>query len=217
MDPPDVRGYDERWGGDEPPLPRGTDTGGPMASPIEATERSDLTLGDFAGLPEEEGWHLELSAGRLVREPAPGARHGNLAVRFAGLLHRVGEAEGLGVTFVHTGFALSRDPDTVRVPDVAFVSRERAPEEDPGDGFWELAPDLVVEIVSPSNSASDIQTKAVEYLEAGIRLLWIVDPATRTVTAYRSRSDIRILREGDVLEAGEVLPGLSLELGELFA
>jgi Uma2 family endonuclease len=187
-----------------------------------------LTLAGFSSLPEEEGWRLELSEGRVVREPAPGMRHGHLASRVAALLRRFGEDRGLGLTFVDTGFTLASDPptvrvpdvafvSTVRVPDVAFVSTDRVPGEGLTDGFGEGAPDLAVEVVSPSNSASGIQRKALQYMDAGARLVWVVDPAGATVTVYRTRSDIRILAGDEVLSGEDVLPDLQVPVSELFS
>lgn len=188
-----------------------------MAMSMKAEAHQDsMTIEEFTALPEEEGYRIELSGGRLVREPAPGPRHGSVAIRIASLLHRLGQEEGHGLAFVDTAFILTSDPDTVRVPDVAFVSRERVPESGLGDEFWELAPDLAVEILSPSNSSSEIQRKSLEYLEAGTRMVWIVDPGQRTLTVLRSRSDIRILEGDEMVEGGDVLPGLEVRVGDLF-
>lgn len=142
-----------------------------------------LGVGEFWELPEEEGQRLELSRGRVVREPAPGPRHGRVAFVILDRLRRAGEEKGLGLVFFDTGFALPALPDTVRVPDVAFVASHRIPEEGITDRFWELAPDLVVEVLCRSNRASHMQRKALEYLEAGAGLVWIVDPAEQTVAA----------------------------------
>lgn len=175
-----------------------------------------LTLGDYADLPEEDDERLELSHGRLVREPAPGPLHGHVVLRIARILSRIVDEADAGLTFVGTAFTLSRRPATVRVPDIAFVTDERVPAEGLGDAFWELAPDLAVEVVSPSNSTSDIQRKALEYLDSGSRLVWVVDPRERTVTSYRSRHRIRILEPGEVLEADDLVAGLRLPVEDLF-
>lgn len=175
-----------------------------------------LSVDEFAARPEEEGYRLELSRGRLVREPAPGPRHGHVAGRLDRALGSFVEEKGLGLVFVDTAFTLSTRERIVRVPDVAYVSAERIPEEGLGDRFWEVAPDLAVEVVSPSNRVSEMQQKGLDYLDAGSRMIWIVDPAERTVTVYRSRSDIRILDHDDVLEGDDVLPGLRLPIAELF-
>lgn len=179
-------------------------------------EKAELSLEEFTALPAEEGYRVELSRGRLVREPAPGPRHGQVAYALVDLLRRFGKEKGLGLIFFDVGFVLATDPPIVRVPDVAFVASDRVPEEGFTDRPWEMAPDLAVEVVSPSNRASEMQEKALDYLDAGAGLVWVVDPSQRTVTVYRSPRDIRILREGDLLEGGEVLPDLRTPVGELF-
>lgn len=175
-----------------------------------------LSVDEFRSLPEEEGYRLELSRGRVVREPAPGPRHGWIALRLGRRLADFAEDEGLGLVFVDTAFVLSAAEEIVRAPDVAFVSSGRVPPQGVTDRFWELAPDVAVEVVSPSNTVSAMQRKALEYLDAGARLVWIVDPAERTVTVHRGRDDIRILAGGDALEGGATLPGFRLALTDLF-
>ncbi|MFW6207049.1 MAG: Uma2 family endonuclease [Gemmatimonadota bacterium] len=175
-----------------------------------------LSVEEFQSLPEEEGYRLELSRGRIVREPAPGPRHGHLTGRLYRALAAFAEDEGLGLVFVDTAFVLSSAEGIVRAPDVAFVSSERVPPQGVTDRFWELAPDVAVEVVSPSNTVSAMQRKALEYLDAGAPLVWIVDPAERTATVHRGRDDIRILAEADALEGGEALPGFRLALADLF-
>ncbi|MGH7482128.1 MAG: Uma2 family endonuclease, partial [Longimicrobiales bacterium] len=115
-----------------------------------------------------------------------------------------------------TGFVLRQDPPTVRAPDAAFVATARIPPPAGQLGFAALAPDLVVEIVSPSNWASELQARVLDYLEAGTRLVWVIDPASRTATVYRSRTDIEILSDDAALDGADVLPGLRLPLVELF-
>jgi len=158
---------------------------------------------------------VELSRGRLVREPRPGAEHGVLVGR---LVERIGvhaRAGRLGITVAETGFLLNVEPPTVRGPDVAFLARSNLPPEPP-PGFWTVAPDLAVEVLSPSDTAAAIGRKVIEYLEAGTRLVWIVDPATRTATIYRSRDEIRMIGEDEALDGVDVLPGFRLELAGLF-
>ena len=175
-----------------------------------------LSVEEFESLPEEDEYRLELSRGRIVREPAPGPRHGWIALRLGRRLAAFAEDEGLGLVFVDTAFVLSAAEGIVRAPDVAFVSSERVPPQGMTDRFWEVAPDVAVEIVSPSNTVSAMQRKALEYLDSGARLVWVVDPAERTVTVHRGPDDIRILAGGDTLEGGDALAGFSLVLGDLF-
>jgi len=158
-----------------------------------------INLQEFIELPDEDAYRLELSRGFLAREPAPGPRHSRIAGRIYRLLFAAGARTGAGEAFFDMGFLLSETPPTVRVPDVAFVTTARIPAEEPERGFWSLAPDLAVEVVSPWSSASDLQRKALDYLEAGSRAVWVVDPGAGAVTVYRSTSDIRVLQPGQTI------------------
>lgn len=173
-----------------------------------------MTIEEFERLPDD-GWQLELVRGQVVREPPAGHEHSRIGVRIASLLDAFAREHGLGtVTGADGGYLLFDEPPTVRAPDAAFVRRERlAPEI---KGFPPLAPDLVVEVISPSNTMSEIQAKVLEYLEARSRMIWVVDPDPRTVTVYRSRDEIRLLTESDELDGGDVLPGFRLKVSELF-
>lgn len=188
---------------------------GPGAGPGAGPELP-LSLEAFIALPEEDAFRLELAGGRLVREPAPGFRHGRVAARINRILWEAGQGPGHGEVFFDVGFLLTRDPPTVRVPDVAFVSATRLAENETDEVFLGVAPDLAVEVLSASNSASEIQRKAFEYLDAGAGLVWVVDPSAETVTVYRARDDIRVLGEGETLDGTAVVPGLEVEVGELF-
>lgn len=175
-----------------------------------------LTLREFERLPEEDEYRVELTRGRLVREPRPAPLHGRVLTRVAHRLELYAEASGRGAVLSDVGFVLSLDPATVRGPDVAFVCRERIPEQGYGHGFWHLAPDLAVEIVSPSNRAPHLQQKVLEYLDAGARLVWVADPRTQCVTVYRPGREPLVLGGDAELDGGDVLPGLRLRVLELF-
>lgn len=176
----------------------------------------ELSVEEFAALPAEDGYRLELSRGRLVREPAPGLRHSGLAGKIYRLLWSCGDEGRRGQPFFDAGFLLTADPPTVRVPDVAFLRSERIPEGGLPERFGEGAPDLAVEILSSSDSASGMQRKALDYLDAGAELVWVVDPSEQTVTVYRSPGDIRILSAGDALEDSAILGDARIPVRELF-
>ncbi len=128
------------------------------------------------------------------------------------------EINGLGRVYAaETGFEIHSNPDTVRAPDVAFVSRERLEEVGPVEGYWPGAPDLAVEVVSPTDRHTEVVEKALEWLDAGCRMVLVVDPKQHTVTVYRSRENIRILAEGDALGSADAIPGSSLPVTEIFA
>ncbi|MGH7556403.1 MAG: Uma2 family endonuclease [Gemmatimonadota bacterium] len=174
-----------------------------------------LTIEEFERLPDEAS-RMELVRGHVVREPPAGFEHGGIAAQIASCLNPFVRRHALGkVVGAETGFVLFDDPPTVRAPDVAFVARERLP-TDPRR-FARRAPDLAVEIVSPSNTLPEIQAKVFDYLNAGTRLVWVVEPRGRTVTVYRSRDEIRILTLGQEVEGSEVLPGFRIEVSEFFA
>lgn len=123
---------------------------------------------------------------------------------------------GAGVV-IAAGFILAVDPPTVRGPDVAFISSDRLPDGPLPDGFWPLAPDLAVEVVSPSNSAAHMQEKVLQYLDTGSREVWVIQPATRTVEVWRPDTSMRIVREDGTLDGGDVIPGFRLAIADLFA
>lgn len=185
------------------------------ADRVETVE--PLTLAEFERLPEEDEFLLELVRGRVVKEPRPGGRHGRVTSELFWRIESFVRERELGWTLVETGFLLADDPPTVRGPDVAFLARERIPSDGAPLGMWRQPPDLAVEVVSPTDTAAEIQDKVLEYLAAGTRLVWVVDPATESATAYRSRGEVRLLTAGDVLDGSDVLPGFRLELAELFA
>jgi Uma2 family endonuclease len=176
--------------------------------------RDPLTAEQLIRLPDD-GLRCELVRGRLIREPPAGGEHGWLGINIAVFLRDFVRDDELGFVFgADTGFILFRQPDTVRAPDAAFVAAERLP-HGPPRGYVPLAPDLAVEIVSPSDRMSDVTRKVMDYLDAGTRLVWVIDPATRTAAVHRSRSDVLMLRDDDTLEGGEVLPGFRLALADL--
>jgi len=158
---------------------------------------------------------VELVRGVLVvREPA-GGRHGHVTARLAKRLMDVVEVGGLGTVFAaETGFLISADPDTVRAPDIAFVTSERLPDPDV-PGYPALAPDLVVEVSSPGDRPGETLTKVGEWLTAGTRLVWVVDPARRLARVYRANGSEAVLEEAESLDGEDVVPGFSCSLGAI--
>ncbi|HET6341253.1 MAG TPA: Uma2 family endonuclease [Gemmatimonadota bacterium] len=176
-----------------------------------------LTIEEFEQLPEEDTARVELVRGVLVREPRPAAMHGWVQVKLGSMLLNHVEQHGLGHVFSDIGVILSTEPATVRGPDLAFVSIERLPSGPPERGFLAFAPDLCVEIVSPSNTSAEIHEKVLDYLEAAARLVWVVHPEARTITEYRSPTEIRILGVAEELEGGPVIPGFRAPVASVFA
>jgi Uma2 family endonuclease len=173
-----------------------------------------LTIEEFERLPRD-GWRRELVRGKMVREPPAGFRHSGIGVHIVSILHAFVREHGLGeVVGPDAGFVLFDEPPTVRAPDIAFVAESRLTFDQ--ERFAPLAPDLAVEIVSPSNTVSEIQGKVMDYLDAGARLVWVVEPRSRSITIYRSRKEIRLLTEDEEIDGGAVLPGFRLKVSQLF-
>ena len=181
------------------------------------TRTKPVTAEELLRMPDD-GFRYELVKGELRKMPPAGNEHGYRVMQFAWRLAQHVETNGLGRVYAaETGFRLHSDPDTVRAPDAAFVSRDRLEEAGPVEGYWPGAPDLAAEVVSPNDRHTEVVENALEWLDAGCSMVLVVDPKQRTVTVYRSREDIRILAEGDTLDGAEVIPGFSLPVAEIFA
>jgi Uma2 family endonuclease len=138
-------------------------------------------------------------------------------MNIAAPLFEYAKARRLGIVYAaETGFLLEQNPDTVRAADVSFVSRERIEKAGPVEGYWIGAPDLAVEVNSPSDTVRRIEGKVADWLEAGTRLVWIVSPRLRTVTVYRSLTNIIMLTAGDALDGGDVIAGFQILVAEIF-
>lgn len=161
---------------------------------------------------------VELVEGVIVDMSRPGWEHGEILMSIAGLIHRHVLQNDLGrVAVGDSGFVLERredGKDTVRGLDFAFVSNERATEH-LLSGWTAIAPDLAVEVISPSNKADDIEKKIQQLLQAGTALVWIVYPDLRTVTVHTS-DGAKTLREDDTLSGGDILPGFEVRVSDIF-
>lgn len=173
------------------------------------------TAADLLALAGDENCY-ELIQGELMMMAPAGPKHGKYASRLDRAIGNHVETHDLGEAYTaEPGFQLEADPLTIRAPDVAFVQRSRIPEGEPA-GFWPLAPDLVVEIIFPSETARDIHEKVDDYLRAGTRLIWLVYPDNKTVMEYRAPEQARVLTVNENLEGGDVLPGFQYPLKQLF-
>ncbi|MBI2917877.1 MAG: Uma2 family endonuclease [Chloroflexi bacterium] len=164
-----------------------------------------------------QGQRCELIEGAVVEMAPTGVNHGLVANRIAVALTNYAESRGLGAVLVgETGFLLRQDPDTVRAPDVAFVAKERLPMGPSGAGYFEGAPDIAVEVVSPSDYASQVQAKTQAWLDAGARLVWVVYPESRTVVTCRSQRAVTVLSGHDTLDAKPVFDDFAVPLEDVF-
>lgn len=176
-----------------------------------------MTADELLVLPDD-GMRHELLEGELFTMMSPGAEHGAVAMTVGLLLGTHVRATVSGVVFAaETGFVLARDPDTVRAPDAAFVSRERYEAIGPTVKYWPEAPGFAAEVLSPSDSTSEVRSKALAWLDAGTKAVLIVDPARGTATVYRSRDDIRVYREDQPIDLADAVPGWIVTLAELLS
>jgi len=180
--------------------------------PVESSV--PLTLDDYMRIPDD-GRRNSLQAGLLIEEPQPFARHGQIQARLAHFLSEFVDAHDLGVVLTESGFLLSRNPDTVRGPDVSFVRSDRFDAEEAARGYIQGAPDLAIEILSPSYRPGDTHAKVADYLAAGASLVWVIDPMQRTAMVYRSLLAPRRVGVDGVLEGEDVLPGFSVSVARI--
>jgi Uma2 family endonuclease len=175
-----------------------------------------ITADELLAMPDD-GLRRELLDGEVVVTPPPGEEHGAVAAEILLSLGQHVRAHGLGRVFAaETGYRIGSDPDTVLAPDAAFVTRQRIEHTAISKGYRSGAPDLAVEVVSPSDAFVDVEAKVARWLAAGCRMVVVVNPARRAATVYRSRDDITLLAESDVLDGKDVVPGWSLPLRDLF-
>ncbi len=176
------------------------------------------TFADLVELPEYQDRVLELVQGVIIDMPKPKRIHGVVVAELTFRLTAYIKENDLGeVTSGDPGFVLERNNygrDTVRGLDIAFISGERL-STPPDDNWYELGPDLAVEVISPSNMAVDLHLKVTQLLNAGARLVWLVYPQNRTVVAHTADGAVT-LTEADTLSGGDVLPGFEIPVGDIF-
>jgi Uma2 family endonuclease len=157
----------------------------------------------------------ELVRGELIMMSPAGARHGAIIVRITAKLFAFVEQHRLGTVYsADTGFYIERDRDTVRSPDVAFVTAARAGDQ-PGKGFFPGPPDLAVEVLSPTDRPGEVADKVQNWLETGCRHVWVVDPDAKTVTDHQSSALPQVVGIDGQLDGGDLLPGFTLKVAEV--
>jgi Uma2 family endonuclease len=175
-----------------------------------------VTAKQFASLPSAQH-PQELVAGHIIDMPSPQTPHGQVVFNLAFLLktylkqHDVGRAWG-----AESGLITSREPDSVRGMDAAFCSYARWPKETPQRGYAEIAPELVIEVMSPEDRWPRVLKKITEYFDAGVLVVCTVDPELKTVQIHTDGSSARVLRVEDTFELPNILPGFSCRVSELF-
>ncbi len=161
----------------------------------------------------------EIVNGWIVEVPGMSAYAATIAERIWLGIREVAKPARLGSAWIETMFIIDPEANTRRRPDVAFVSADRWPLDRPIPtmGELEVVPDLAIEIVSPSNTSGELSLKIREYFRLGVRQVWRVEPETREIAVYRSPKQIEVFEDGDILDAGDILPGLRLVVADLFS
>jgi Uma2 family endonuclease len=159
----------------------------------------------------------ELMDGRIVPMEPTGPEHGTIEASLAETMGSYARQNRLGLVQVgEVGIYIRRNPDRVRAADVLFISLERYAQRQSKRGYLDVAPELVVEILSPDDSMMEMTQKLRDYFSIGVRLIWVVDPEARSVFAYRSLTDVREFTEQDTLTGDEVLQGFTVPVARLF-
>jgi Uma2 family endonuclease len=155
----------------------------------------------------------EIVAGHPEEKEMPGARHAVVAANLVTELIKYLKIHHLGVAGTEANFKIGENE---RIPDVSFVAAERIPAEGIPEGPWPIPPDLAIEIISPNDLYVKVISRTMEYLDAGVRQVWIVSPEDRSVTIHRSRTDVQIFASDMNLMSEDLLPGFKCSLNELF-
>lgn len=189
----------------------------PPPAPTHGTGRL-LTIADVAALPSRlpsGDVRYELHDGVLAVMSPPGGIHGRRQLRFARYLSTEGEERGHGEAFAEVGIILRRYPDHLVGADAAFVSANQLPTLMSPEGYLTTIPELVVEVRSKNDMQPEIDQKVSDYLAAGVVLVWVADPDTRTVTVYQSGRPPVVLTAADTLTALPVIPGFAVPVADL--
>lgn len=180
-----------------------------VAAPVVYTARDLERLSD-------QGYHYELVKGKLRPMSPCGGPHGSATSRISFYVSGLVYGYNLGETFAaETGFFVEQDLDTVLAPDFAFVAHKRLPDPLP-EGFVQAIPDFAVETRSPNDTRREVAEKVDEWLTAGVRLVWVIEPKKRTITTHCLGRDARTFTAGETVDGEDVLPGLAVPLDHIF-
>jgi Uma2 family endonuclease len=184
-----------------------------------SSQAKPYTVDDLWHLSHATGQRYELVRGELVEMALTSSEHGYIELNLAATLRSFVREHALGkVVSGEVGFVLdARETPTVRAADVAFIATQRLPGGELPKQFAQFAPDLVVEVVSPADSYSEMMRKVQDWLQAGVRLVWVVDPSAKTVAVHREGTTVRIYGEEDTLSGDDVLPGFECKVADIFS
>ena len=175
-----------------------------------------MTVDDLLSAPDD-GYRYELIHGKLVKRPASGFEHGVCSANINMSIGAYVQAHRLGVTLIVVTFLLATDPDHARIPDVAFVSAERLHLIEDRARAFPAAPDLAVEVISPTDRLTQVREKVADWLAHGVRIVIVVNPRNRTVEVHRPQRAMVTLTEADTIDGGDVVPGWRMAVADIFA
>jgi Uma2 family endonuclease len=175
-----------------------------------------ITSASQLALIEGNGNNYELIAGELTVMSPAGGRHGKITQRINKLLANHVDDNALGVALAETGFLIAKNPDTLRAPDGAFISQIRWDQLAETRGYLELAPDLAIEVISPNDRSSYIESKVQMWLQGGTHAVLVIDPENETVRAYLDQSTIQIFHPKDSVDLSDVVPGWKFKVSDIF-
>lgn len=182
---------------------------------ISETVQEPITGDAFFQMQDTGG--CELVQGRVIRVSPASKRHGAIAMTIGALLYTHVKKHKLGKTYAaETGVYIQRNPDTVRAPDAMFISNEREAQSNDPIKFIDIAPDLAVEVLSPNDTWTEVETKIEEYFSAGVRLIWAIDPKQEIVAIYHPNGERIRLTKTDTLTGSDVLPDFAVPITEIF-
>ena len=188
-----------------------------QSKPQPLTAQPTLLIAEDLWKQSDDGYRYELVKGEIRRTPLTGFEHGIISAAIGSFLDKHVEMNRLGyVCSAGTGFKISQNPDTVRAPDAAFVRQESIDKQGIPKGYWEGAPDLAVEVISPSDTYTEVAEKVDEWLNAGCAMVWVINPRRETVEVYKSPEDITVLQSDDILDGGDVIEGFECSIKDLF-
>jgi Uma2 family endonuclease len=183
---------------------------------VSTLPKQTLTAEEFAALDLGDA-RSELIEGVIHTMPPTFDDHGEITMRLSILLGHHVLTHGLGVMYAaETGFLLARNPDTVRAPGIAFIQRDRAPASRIKPGWVSVIPDLVVEVASSGDRPVEIRQKAAMWLDAGVRLVWVVLPGERVVEVYQAGGAVARLDDQATLDGADIVPGFATSVAALF-
>lgn len=177
-----------------------------------------ITAEELLRMPDD-GFRYELVKGELRKMAPASHQHGRIAMLISVSLGHHILTRKLGMVYAaETGFTIARNPDTVRAPDFSFIRQEVIEKfGEPDEAYWPGAPDLVVEVISPGDTYTEVEEKVFNWLEAGTRMVSVINPRKKAVTVYRSLNDVKVLTENDTLDGADVVPGWQMAVKDLFA